>query len=268
MGAAGVGKTTILQKICSETDTPIVRDPKGKLIRRLDSLIPTTARGLHDVNLEITYPSRPGFVFHDSRGLECGSANELNEIREFLVRMAKEEKTAVHVIWYCVLASSCRPLVSAERQFFERDRGEVPVIIIFTKLDGLVAKAYNELKAEGLAGGAAYQGAAARADELLQAHFVKPIKEMAHPPMGYVIFKGLHKPEGQCAELTRQTVKALEHNQNLQMMFLLASRYDLEARLNALVCKVQMNETDENIIRKSMAYFPHVWYMVSRMLQS
>ncbi|KAG9008674.1 hypothetical protein FRB94_013081 [Tulasnella sp. JGI-2019a] len=71
--------------------------------------------------------------------------------------------------------------------------------------------------------------------------------KMAHPPMGYVTFKGLHKPEGQCAELTRQTAEALEHNQNLQMRFLLASKYDLEARLNALVNRVQMNGTTMHI---------------------
>ncbi|KAG9011690.1 hypothetical protein FRB94_007923 [Tulasnella sp. JGI-2019a] len=190
MGAAGVGKTTILQKICSEEE-PIVRNPKGKLIQKLDSLIPTTARGLHDVNLEITYPSRPGFVFHDSRGLESGSVNELNEIREFLVRRAKKEKTAVHVIWYCVSAGTCRPLVAAERQFFERDRGQVPVIVIFTKLDGLETKAFSDLLAEKLTREAAHQGVPERADQLLRANFVKPIIEMAHPPMGYVAFKGM-----------------------------------------------------------------------------
>ncbi|KAG9007691.1 hypothetical protein FRB94_014113 [Tulasnella sp. JGI-2019a] len=123
MGAAGVGKTTILRKICSE-ETPIVRNPEGELIQGLASLQPTLDRGLHDVNLEITYPSSPGFVFHDSRGIEAGTANELNEIRQFLDRRAKKEQDAVHVIWYCVSAATCRPLPAAETQFFELDRGK------------------------------------------------------------------------------------------------------------------------------------------------
>ncbi|KAG8996752.1 hypothetical protein FRB94_008047 [Tulasnella sp. JGI-2019a] len=106
MGAAGVGKTTILQKLSSE-ETPIVRNPSGRLVRKLDSSVPTSARGLHDVDFGITYPSQPGFVFHDSRGLEPGSVNELNEIREFLVRRARNKKHAVHVIWYCRSAHIC-----------------------------------------------------------------------------------------------------------------------------------------------------------------
>ncbi|KAG9039783.1 hypothetical protein FRB95_007210 [Tulasnella sp. JGI-2019a] len=250
MGAAGVGKTTILRKICSETETPIVRDSNGQEISELPSLVPTTERGLHDINLEITYPSRPGFVFHDSRGLECGSEKELNEIREFLVQRANNERDAVHVIWYCVSANSCRPLVSAERQFFERGRGDVPVVVIFTKLDGLIAKAFGELKKEGLTGTIAHREAPARADQLLQTYFVRPIMEMAHPPMGYVSFRGLHKPGGQCAELTRKTVDALQHNQNLQMMFVLASKYDLEARSKSSMVKMRMNwryETGESL---------------------
>ncbi|KAG9008782.1 hypothetical protein FRB94_013007 [Tulasnella sp. JGI-2019a] len=203
-------------------------------INELASLEPTTERGLHDIDHEITYPSRLGFVFHDSRGLESGTVKELDDIRKFLDRRAKNEMDAVHVIWYCVSANSCRPLVSAERQFFERDRGKVPVVVIFTKLGGLVARAYSDLKREGLTGADAHRGAAARADELLQTHFVKPIMEMGHPLMGYVSFKGLHKPSGQCVELMRKTVKALEHHdRNIQALFALASRYDLETRLKA-----------------------------------
>ncbi|KAG9028420.1 hypothetical protein FRB95_006498 [Tulasnella sp. JGI-2019a] len=269
VGAAGVGKTTILRKICSETDTPIVHDAKGQEIYQPASLEPTTERGLHDINHEITYPSRPGFIFHDSRGLESGTVKELDEIREFLVRRARNEKDAVHVIWYCVSANSCRPLVSAERQFFERDRGKVPVIVIFTKLDGLVAKAFSDLKREGLVGADAHRGAPARADQLLQTHFIKPIMEMDHPPVGYVTFKGLHKPGGQCVELTRKTVKALEHHdQNLQAMFVFAAKYDLESRLTAALKWVWENgkgDTDEDTIKKILIYFPHVWHTVSNL---
>ncbi|KAG8978872.1 hypothetical protein FRB93_010524 [Tulasnella sp. JGI-2019a] len=176
---------------------------------------------------------------------------------------------------YCVSTNSCRPLVPAEKQFFEHDRGNgmhntrtistthdnnpllVPAIVVFTKIDGLEAKAYSDLKREKLNGGDAYKGRVARANQLLQEHFVQPIMEMVHPPMG------LHKLGGQCAELTRKTVEALKHNQNLQMMFVLASKYDLEARLKAAVNGWQIKGTDEEIIRSTIIYFPHVWYSVS-----
>ncbi|KAG8993479.1 hypothetical protein FRB94_010742, partial [Tulasnella sp. JGI-2019a] len=120
ISAVGAGKTTILQKICDQTDTPIVRDSNGQEITDLASLEPATARGLHDIDLEITYPSQPGFVFHDSRGPGDWSTDGLNLVHKFLVQRARKKGDAVHIVWYCVSTDSSRPLVSVERQFFEQ----------------------------------------------------------------------------------------------------------------------------------------------------
>ena len=58
-------------------------------------------RGLHDVRNEIRFPSRPGFVFHDSRGFEAGSVDEFATVRKFVedsstTRSVKEQ---LHAIW-------------------------------------------------------------------------------------------------------------------------------------------------------------------------
>lgn len=48
------------------------------------------------------FPSRPGFIFHDTRGFESGRTDELDIVREFITRRAGEGsiKKQLHVIWY------------------------------------------------------------------------------------------------------------------------------------------------------------------------
>lgn len=60
------------------------------------------------IDYEITYPSNPHFVFHDSRGIEAGaetdSASELRieHIQAFIDDRAQREriKDQLHAIWY------------------------------------------------------------------------------------------------------------------------------------------------------------------------
>ena len=60
-------------------------------------------RGLHNINDEIRFRSRPGFVFHDSRGVEAGSATELSTVQQFLEKRSSAATNVwnqLHVIWY------------------------------------------------------------------------------------------------------------------------------------------------------------------------
>ena len=60
-------------------------------------------RGLHNIDDEICFCSRPGFVFHDSRGVEAGSATELSTVQQFLEKRssaATNVQNQLHVIWY------------------------------------------------------------------------------------------------------------------------------------------------------------------------
>ncbi|EIW77923.1 hypothetical protein CONPUDRAFT_61895 [Coniophora puteana RWD-64-598 SS2] len=99
IGRANAGKTTILQKVCNvDKDTkPIVYDADGNLT---DVLRPSTQRGRHDIRNQITYPGSR-FVFHDSRGIEAGSVNEVQIIRDFVRERASKESLAerLHAIW-------------------------------------------------------------------------------------------------------------------------------------------------------------------------
>jgi hypothetical protein len=48
------------------------------------------------------YPTAQGFIFHDSRGFEAGSDDELKKVREFIAKRAEEAQMEdqLHAIWY------------------------------------------------------------------------------------------------------------------------------------------------------------------------
>ncbi len=60
IGKANAGKTTILRKVCNAK-------PDGE----------------HNIEYQLTYPGS-NFIFHDSRGIEAGSDNELKVVKDYL----------------------------------------------------------------------------------------------------------------------------------------------------------------------------------------
>jgi hypothetical protein len=48
------------------------------------------------------FSNHTGYVFHDSRGIEAGSTEELKILREFIRRKSGEEKLSdkLHAIWF------------------------------------------------------------------------------------------------------------------------------------------------------------------------
>ena len=58
-------------------------------------------RGCHNIEDELIFQSNPGFIFHDSRGFETGSVNELNLMKDFVADRAATMKLekCIHVIW-------------------------------------------------------------------------------------------------------------------------------------------------------------------------
>ena len=65
-------------------------------------------RGLHNINDELIFTNHDGYIFHDSRGFEAGSADELETVQEFVKRKSQEKrlKDRLHAIWF-VTALSC-----------------------------------------------------------------------------------------------------------------------------------------------------------------
>ena len=65
-------------------------------------------RGLHNIEDELVFTNHDGYIFHDSRGFEDESVDELKIIREFVVRKSREKrlKDRLHAIWFACLPLS------------------------------------------------------------------------------------------------------------------------------------------------------------------
>ena len=61
----------------------------------------TVQRGVHNITDELVFSSNRGFVFHDSRGIEAGTTNEMETIQAFISERANARrlKDKLHAIW-------------------------------------------------------------------------------------------------------------------------------------------------------------------------
>ena len=61
----------------------------------------TVKRGVHNITDELVFSSNPGFVFHDSRGIEAGTTNEMETIQAFISERANARRLQdkLHAIW-------------------------------------------------------------------------------------------------------------------------------------------------------------------------
>ena len=59
-------------------------------------------RGDHNIEDELIFQSNSRFVFHDSRGFESGSVDELNMMKAFVTGRATTMKLEdrIHAIWW------------------------------------------------------------------------------------------------------------------------------------------------------------------------
>ncbi|KAJ7290316.1 hypothetical protein C8J57DRAFT_340106 [Mycena rebaudengoi] len=179
IGRANAGKTTILKKVCNSIDDPEVFSPSGW---KLDTGIVegSAERGLHNIENQLIFKSNPEFVFHDSRGFESGSVDETEKVEAFIHNRAacNDISERLHAIWYCLPTDTNRPLLAAEYRFFNTNvAGNVPIIAVFTKFDGLISLAYLDLMREGASSTEAKKKDTERAQALLAQRFIQPLIE-------------------------------------------------------------------------------------------
>ena len=58
-------------------------------------------RGIHDIENQLIFKSNPQFVFHDSRGFESSSVDEVDNVKTFIAKRAasRELSEQLHAIW-------------------------------------------------------------------------------------------------------------------------------------------------------------------------
>ncbi|RYC65740.1 hypothetical protein CHU98_g413 [Xylaria longipes] len=101
-------------------------------------------RGIHNVEEEITWKNRPDLIIHDSRGFEAGEVAEFDVVENFLKKKSKETELAqrLHVIWFCVEASSTRMKQASTEKLFQaisQYADDIPVVVIATKKDNYLS---------------------------------------------------------------------------------------------------------------------------------
>ncbi|KAG9004314.1 hypothetical protein FRB93_010384 [Tulasnella sp. JGI-2019a] len=207
---------------------------------------------MYDIENEIIYPSRPGFAFHDSRGIESGS---MDKVAEFFSRRAKLSlKDRVHVAWICFPLSNAQPLGEAERCMPQLgpNPGEsrhpelsvktslmlatVPAVVVFTEYNGLEATVLNNLRYEGrLSMREAFRAMSDATEHLFKEQWLNRIYTSELPKPPFVRLKDLHKPEGECQELMTCTADVLKDNKPAQKLLSLHKSMNWNRGLNMLL---------------------------------
>jgi len=233
IGNANAGKTTILEKVChAEGHKPVYLDDKGNEI----DLKASPSRGEREIEHQFQYPTAHGFVFHDPRGFEAGSADELNKVKDFIETRAKAEqlKDRLHVIWYCLPTSSDRGMTEAEMSLFESGTGNVPVIAIFTKMDALDNRAFNELILDDVPRREAKMQARARGEAIFKTNYLQRLEEVKHKPRAVVRLRDMNKEGADCDELIMSTSDVLD-DKTLKSFCLSFLRNDVEPRIKEAI---------------------------------
>ncbi|EIM79218.1 uncharacterized protein STEHIDRAFT_116689 [Stereum hirsutum FP-91666 SS1] len=162
-------------------------------------------RGMSMIEWEISYPSNPYLVFHDSRGIESGPESELGEssiehIWSFIEyrRAQPRLRDQIHAIWFCLPMDNPRvPSESFELAFFERDVG-VPVIVVLTMYEALAERVKDKLLGR--------EPSKEEVRRHAQKNIMKPMRRTAYPPAGYV--QTHHHGDG-CTMLSEKTHKTI-----------------------------------------------------------
>ncbi|KDQ53308.1 hypothetical protein JAAARDRAFT_210003 [Jaapia argillacea MUCL 33604] len=136
VGRSGVGKSSLINAIF-KIDAASVQDFKA---------------GEATIDKEMSSKENPRFVLHDSQGYQPGEAGNLGTLERFVLERKDKpnKKDRLHAIWLCIATpiAGGRILETGDEKIFKLDRGNVPIIVIFTKCDMLVSKHRQQLCAE------------------------------------------------------------------------------------------------------------------------
>ncbi|KDQ53304.1 hypothetical protein JAAARDRAFT_39370 [Jaapia argillacea MUCL 33604] len=137
VGRSGVGKSSLINAIF-KIEVASVQEFKA---------------GEATIDKEMTSEENPMFVLHDSKGYEPGEAGNLGMLEKFVLerKVKPNKRDRLHAIWLCIATpiAGGRILETGDEKIFKLDRGNVPIIVVFTKYDVLVTKFRQELYRKG-----------------------------------------------------------------------------------------------------------------------
>ncbi|KAI9158009.1 hypothetical protein HJFPF1_05994 [Paramyrothecium foliicola] len=134
-GKAGVGKSSLINKVFGVSAEQALT---SESVER---------PGVHDINKELRWKTKPDLIMHDSGGFEAGKQDEYEAVEQFFKEKSKETnlQNRLHLIWYCIETDDPRPTVGTEHSFqlINQYMSNVPVILVATKADKFVGDRVN-----------------------------------------------------------------------------------------------------------------------------
>ncbi|KAF9507714.1 hypothetical protein BS47DRAFT_281392 [Hydnum rufescens UP504] len=216
LGPANAGKTTLLERLTDSPAGAAIVTRNGKRVKEVPRGY--DQRGIHNVDDEITYASNPTFVFHDSGGFEAGGVKEVEAVWKFIQkRSLASPSQQLHAIWLCIPTDNDRPFGFLHSGFFTKSTAKVPVVGIFTKLDGRRTKV--EIEVLGPAPSPSDFHDQAQVVDQKVAEFVNGLetrfRKEQYPPAGFIGVGDMDEVSEQsiasCNELLEVTMDALPH---------------------------------------------------------
>ncbi|KAH8986759.1 hypothetical protein EDB86DRAFT_2809421 [Lactarius hatsudake] len=221
IGRANAGKTSILKRICETTESPVIYRGGEEVRSPTVKLDPSMDRGEHRIDDELIFSNHRGYVFHDSRGIEAGSVEELDTLRKFIQQKCGggRLRDRLHAIWYCVPMDNKRPQL--DLKFFNDICPErnVPVIAVFTKYDQF--RRNVRIHVEDF--GSPDDDVLDVEEKQFQEHYVSPLGD----DVRFVRLEQMHKQSLGCDKLIEATAAAL-NDDIVGLMLLAVQRGNLE----------------------------------------
>ncbi|KAF8548582.1 hypothetical protein OG21DRAFT_1500930 [Imleria badia] len=168
IGESGAGKSSLIHKVFGVTGVDLC----------------DTTRGEASIEQEYIAPDNDHFIVHDSCGFEAADEQNLTTVRNFISsrRCRRDLKDQLHAVWLCLeIPYAGSRLLEAGVEKFLTDRqeilGNIPLIVVFTKLDLL----HNVLEADALEKGQLLHAAALKECTLdkLDKLCLKPVRKAA-----------------------------------------------------------------------------------------
>ncbi|KAF8266000.1 hypothetical protein EI94DRAFT_1803644 [Lactarius quietus] len=237
VGRANAGKTSILQRVCETTESPTIYR-EGEEVK----LEPSMNRGEHKIDDELVFSNNPGYVFHDSMGIESGSTDELEILKDFIQRKCAEmiwqklhaiwsgpsiftiTTTDHHVLRYCVPMDGHRP--GLDLKFYDKicTDPNVPVIAVFTKYDQFLCNVEMDMQDESEdPDNYPDSDVSAEAEKRFQDHYLGPLGN----DVKYVRLENMHMNDNRCDGLVEKTAAALNED-TVALMLLAVQRGNIE----------------------------------------
>jgi GTPase SAR1 family protein len=260
VGRANAGKTSILQRVCETTESPVIYRGQARWGEEV-KLDPSMDRGEHSIHDELVFSNHEGYVFHDSQGIESGSTDELLILQGFIQGKCKERRLRdrLHAIWYCIPMDNQRPQL--DLKFYKDicpDRN-VPVIAVFTKYDQFLHNVemhlvdYPNEYCPGITVSEA-------AEKQFQEHYLHPLGDAVR----YVRLEKMHRQNTHCHDLIKKTAAGL-NDDTVALMLLAVQRGNLELSVKSVLIHLYSGTVlkvtaVKDLVRECLRPFPYIWF--------